>query len=392
MIISPITVRRFLDVFTILDQNGIMLKVMTIVGTRPEIIRLSRIMPAFDKHFSHIIVHTGQNNDPGLKDIFFADLNLRQPDHFLLLDNATIGKMLSGMFQEIENVILKEKPDAVLILGDTNSALSCIIARKLGVPIYHMEAGNRCFDNESPEETNRRIVDHTCDFNLAYTESARRNLLREGLHPSRVYVTGSPINEVIQHYRNNIHENNILEKLGLGHRKYFAASIHRQETVDNIDRLTDIFSAFRQLHETYGLPIILSTHPRTKQKLGQFGIALPDCVISVAPMGYFEWCRLQISAACVISDSGTLSEEAAILNFPAVTPRKAMERPEALESGSVIICGISPGAIVPSVTMMMTRSTAIGRKIPDEYEVPDVSHRVAALITGTCRLSRTWPH
>ncbi len=367
-----------------------MLKVMTIAGTRPEIIRLSRIMPAFDRHFSHIVVHTGQNYDPNLKDIFFADLGLRQPDYNLDVDHKTIGTMLSGMFLEIENILLEEKPDAVLILGDTNSALCCIVAKKHAIPIYHMEAGNRCFDRESPEEANRRIVDHTCDFNLPYTEAARRNLLREGLHPMRVYLTGSPIYEVIQHYQGDIQENGILKKLRLGHQKYFAASIHRQEIADNIDWLNEIFSAFGQLHQKHGLPIILSTHPRTRQKIDQFGIAIPDGVRCLAPLGYFEWCRLQISAACVISDSGTLSEEAAILNFPAVTPRNAMERPEAIDCGNVVICGIAPDAIVSSVSLMMGRSTAAAREIPDEYGVPDVSHRVAALITGTCRLSRTW--
>lgn len=367
-----------------------MLKVMTIVGTRPEIIRLSRIIPVFDRCFSHVLVHTGQNYDPNLKDIFFRDLDLREPDHYFHLDTATIGKMLSGMFLATEKILLSEKPDAVLILGDTNSSLACIVAKKLGIPIYHMEAGNRCFDYESPEEVNRKIVDHTCDFNLAYTEAARRNLLREGLHPRRVYVTGSPIYEVIQHYHKNIHENDILTKLGLRRREFFAASIHRQETVDNIDRIRHIFAAFDQLHKKHGWPVILSTHPRTKQKISQFGLIIPDGLRCIAPSGYFDWCHLQMSAACVVSDSGTLSEEAAILNFPAVTPRNAMERPEAMDCGNIILCGITPDEIVPSVSLMMARSASSAPKIPGEYEVPDVSHRVAALITGTCRLSRTW--
>lgn len=363
---------------------------MTIVGTRPEIIRLSRIMPVFDTCFSHIIVHTGQNYDPNLKDVFFEEMNLRRPDHCFNLDNRTSTTMLSGMLLETERVLLQEKPDAVLILGDTNSALCCIIVRKLGIPIYHMEAGNRCFDRESPEEINRRIVDHTSDFNLPYTEAARRNLLHEGLHPRRIYLTGSPLYEVIQHYHNNIHENDVLKKLELRHQEYFAASIHRQETVDNIDRIKDLFSAFSLLHQKYRRPVILTTHPRTKQKIDQFGLAIPDGVHCLAPMGYFDWCRLQLSAACVVSDSGSLSEEAAILNFPAVTPRNAMERPEAMDCGNIVICGAAPEAIVSSVSLMMARSRPTMRKIPDEYVVPDVSHRVAALITGTCGLSHNW--
>lgn len=392
MVDCPVIARSFSAALITLDQDDIMLKVMTIVGTRPEIIRLSRIIPVFDKHFLHVVVHTGQNYDPGLKDIFFTELNLRQPDYYFNLDTTSAGKMLSGLFLEFENILIKEKPDAVLILGDTNSALSCIIAKKHGVPIYHMEAGNRCFDNESPEEANRRIVDHTCDFNLAYTEAARRNLLREGLHPKRIYVTGSPMYEVIQHYRNNIYENGILENLGLRHREYFAASIHRQETVDNIDRLRDIFTALNQLHQKHGWPVILSTHPRTKQKINQFGIMVPDGIRCLAPLGYFDWCRLQMSAACVVSDSGTLSEEAAILNFPAVTPRNAMERPEAMDSGNVVLCGIAPEEIESSVSLMLPRPDSPARIIPIGYEVPDISHRVAALITGTCRLSRTWTY
>lgn len=367
-----------------------MLKIMTIIGTRPELVRLSRIIPVFDQNFSHVLVHTGQNYDPNLKDIFFQELNLREPDYCFDLTASTIGAMLSGMFLEIEKVLVSEKPDAVLILGDTNSALSCIIAKKYGVPIYHMEAGNRCFDRESPEEANRRIVDHTSDFNLAYTEAARRNLLREGLHPRRIYTTGSPLYEVIQHYHTNIHKNDILEKLGLRHREYFVASIHRQETVDNIGRINEIFVSLGRLHQKHGWPVILSMHPRTKWKVEQFGIAKPEGARFMPPFGYFDWCRLQMSAACVVSDSGTISEEAAILNFPAVTPRSAMERPEAMDCGNVVLCGLTPETVVTSVSLMMARSNNSAPEIPEAYRIPDVSHRVAALITGTCTLARGW--
>lgn len=367
-----------------------MLKIMTIAGTRPEIIRLSRVIPVFDRHFSHILVHTGQNYDPGLKDIFFRELNLREPDYYLDLNTSTTGTMLSGLLVETEKLLLREKPDAVLILGDTNSALSCIIAKKYGVPIYHMEAGNRCFDRDSPEEANRRIVDHTSDFNLAYTEAARRNLLREGLHPRRIYTMGSPMFEVIQHYHADIHNNGVLDKLKLVHGEYFAASIHRQETVDNSDALKNVIISLERLHVKHGWPVILSTHPRTRAKIEQFGIAKPEGVKFMAPFGYFDWCRLQISAACVVSDSGTVSEEAAILDFPAVTPRNAMERPEAMDCGNVALCGLMPEAIEPSVSLMMARATGGAREIPEAYRVADVSHKVAALITGTCKLARAW--
>ncbi|CAM9476330.1 unnamed protein product [Phaeothamnion confervicola] len=367
-----------------------MLKVMTIAGTRPEIIRLSRIIATFDSLFSHVLVHTGQNYDASLKDIFFDQLGVRRPDHSFNVDLSTIGATLSDLFLKIEKLLLAEKPDAVLILGDTNSALSCIIAKKQGIPIYHMEAGNRCFDRESPEEANRRIVDHTCDFNLAYTEAARRNLLNEGLHPRRVYVTGSPLLEVIQHYRSQIDQSVILTKLDLRPRSYFAASIHRQETVDTPERIKTIFDALGQLHRLHGQPVILSTHPRTLQKLEQFAIPKPKGIHFLEPFGYFDWCHLQMMASCVVSDSGTVSEEAAMLNFPAVTPRNSMERPEAMDCGNVVLCGITPESIVQSVSLMMQRAATQQRQIPEAYCVTGVSHTVAALITGTCRLSRNW--
>jgi UDP-N-acetyl-L-fucosamine synthase len=372
------------------EPCGIMLKVMTIAGTRPEIIRLSCIIPVFDQHFSHVLVHTGQNHDPNLKDIFFRELSLREPDYYFELTTSSMGNMLSGLFLEMEKTLIRERPDAVLILGDTNSALSCIIARKYGVPVYHMEAGNRCFDRNSPEEINRRIVDHTCDFNLAYTEAARRNLLREGLHPRRVYVTGSPMYEVVQHHRASLNSSDVLQRLGLDAGKYFAASIHRQETVDDDGNIRSIFAALDALHQKHGWPVVISTHPRTKSKLEQFGVVKSAGIRMMPPFGYFDWCRLQMSAACVISDSGTVSEEAAILNFPAVTPRHAMERPEAMENGNVVLCGLSPETITQSVALMMARPAGGPHEIPDAYRAPDVSHRVAALITGTCKLAQAW--
>lgn len=366
-----------------------MLKILTVVGTRPELIRLSRIICNFDRLFKHVLVHTGQNSQHALKDVFFDELNIRRPDYGFAVELSSIAATLSDLFLKTENILLAEKPDAVLILGDTNSAMTCIIARKHGVPVYHMEAGNRCFDRESPEETNRRIIDHTCDFNLPYTEAARRNLLNEGLHPRRVYVTGSPLGEVIQHYRNQIDTSGILKRLDLRPRKYFAASFHRQEAVDNIERLKHIFAALGELHDLHKLPVIVSAHPRTAQKMELFGIAQPQGVHLLGPFGYFDWCKLQMSAACVVSDSGTVSEEAAILNFPAVTPRNAMERPEAMDCGNVVLCGLAPEAIVSSVSFMMQR-TSIDQQVPEAYKVADVSHRVAALITGTCGLSGKW--
>lgn len=364
-------------------------KIVTIVGTRPELIRLSRVIPLFDRLFSHVLVHTGQNADPRLKDIFLSELGLRNPDRYFDVPVTSNARMLADLLVKTEDLLKQEKPDAMLLLGDTNSALSCIIARKMGVPVFHLEAGNRCFDAESPEEINRRIVDHTCDYNIAYTEAARRNLLREGLHPQRTLVMGSPLREVIDHYKDAIAASGVLAALALAPGQYIAASLHRQESVDDAGRLAGLLQALRDIHAMTGLPVVLSTHPRTRQRIEAQGkpVAANDAGLRfLPPFGFFDWCHLQQHAACVVSDSGTVSEEAAMLGFAAVTPRKSMERPEAIEHGCVILSGIEPAQVTAAVAQAL--ELGAGAAVPAEYQVRDFSRRIAMLVGAACRLPR----
>lgn len=366
------------------------LKIVTIVGTRPELIRLSRTIPLFDRLFRHVLVHTGQNADPRLKDIFLGELGIRSPDYYLDVPLTSGARMLADLLVKTEDLFVREKPDALLLLGDTNSALSCIVARKLGVPIYHLEAGNRCFDRESPEEINRRIVDHTSDFNIAYTEAARRNLLAEGLHPRRVYVSGSPLGEVIAHYRSNIDTSMVLKTLGLTKGQYIAASLHRQENVDDPQRLAELLLALQDIHVATGWPVVLSTHPRTRRRLDEGAAPATPGVRFLPPFGFFDWCRLQQDAACVVSDSGTVSEEAALLGFAAITPRKSMERPEAMDCGKVILCGIERRDIAAAARLALELKAGVSDAMPAEYRVTDFSARIAKLVGGTCRAARHW--
>jgi UDP-N-acetylglucosamine 2-epimerase (non-hydrolysing) len=360
-------------------------KIVTIVGTRPELIRLSRTLPLFDRLFNHLLVHTGQNADPRLKDIFISELGLREPDVYFGVPLTSGAGMLADLLVKTEALLLREKPDALMLLGDTNSALACIVARKMGVPVFHLEAGNRCFDPESTEEVNRRIVDHTCDYNLAYTEAARRNLLREGLAPNRVYVTGSPLREVIDHFSPAIHGSGVLDALGLTPRRYIAASLHRQESVDNAGRMAGLLQALRDVHEMTGWPVVLSTHPRTRQRIEANGVTGDAAVRFLPPFGFFDWCRLQQQSACVVSDSGTVSEEAAMLGFSAVTPRKSMERPEAIDHGRVILSGIEPTQVTGAVRLALGLASAGKVAMPPEYQVTDFSRRVAMLVGSACR-------
>jgi UDP-N-acetylglucosamine 2-epimerase len=362
--------------------------IMTVLGTRPEIVRLSRIIPALDQALDHVLVHTGQNSGPSLCGVFFQEFGLRAPDIALDCPVSSPAAALGAIFRGVEQAIQNHRPDAMLILGDTNSALSCLIARRHGVPVYHMEAGNRCFDRESPEEANRRVVDHTSDVNLPYTEAARRNLLREGLPPQRIYVTGSPLREVIEHFRPQIDASDALARVGVAAGGYLLASLHRQETVDRPERLTGLVESLGRLHRATGLEVVVSTHPRTQDRLHHAKIVAPDGVRLAEPFGFFDWCRLQSDAACVISDSGTVAEEAAMLKFRAVTPRRAMERPEALEHGGVVLCGIDPDAIVRAT--MLALAAPLPAHLPPEYAVLDVSRRVLGLIAGTWPLLRGW--
>jgi UDP-N-acetylglucosamine 2-epimerase (non-hydrolysing) len=371
------------------------LKVATIIGTRPEIIRLSRVMARLDRYAEQVIVHTGQNWDYELNEVFFNDLGVRKPDYFLGVGGGSLGETLAGIIAETEKVLVAEKPDAVLILGDTNSAISAIIARRLKIPIYHMEAGNRSFDRNVPEETNRRLVDHIADFNLVYTEHARRHLLSEGLEHRRINLTGSPMREVLDHYRPQIEASDVLGRMGLIRRGYFIASLHREENVDSKERLTVLVEALNALAEIHDRPIILSTHPRTRKRLEAFGLSFDSRVRDAKPFGFHDYNNLQMNAFCAISDSGTIAEESAMLGFPAITPRDAIERPEALDVGTLIMTGLSYEGIISgveaSVEMFCEREEAgQPHPVPADYTITNTSERVVSLILGTARVSNTW--
>lgn len=365
---------------------------MTVVGTRPELIRLSRVLARLDEHVEHVLVHTGQNYDYELNEIFFKDLRLRKPDYFLGIETASLGQAIAGIIRGTEEMLVREKPDALLILGDTNSALASIMARRMQVPIYHMEAGNRCFDFNVPEETNRRIVDHVSDFNLVYTEHARRNLLREGLPARRIYLTGSPMGEVLAHYREDIRKSTILRRLKLVNQKYFVVSAHREENVDTARNLRSIVSVLNALAEEYRLPVVVSTHPRTQKRLDALkGVRRHQRIAFMKPFGFHDYVHLQMHARCTLSDSGTISEEAAILSFPAVTIRNAMERPEAMDAGNIVMTGLEPAPVLEAVRLLTADRGALGRaRPPFEYEIQNTSDRVLKIIMGTARLSHRW--
>lgn len=367
------------------------LKVMTILGTRPEIIRLARVMARLDTAVDHVITHTGQNWDYELNEVFFEDLGVRKPDHFLNVGGGSLGETLGGILIETEKVLAKERPDAVLILGDTNSAISAIMARRMKIPVYHMEAGNRSFDRNVPEETNRRLVDHVADFNLVYTEHARRHLLSEGLEHRRIYLTGSPMCEVLTHYRPQIDASDILMRLSLKAREYFIVSLHREENVDSPDRLKSLVDTLNALAEKYGFPVILSTHPRTRKRLDALGVPLHDLVVDAKPFGFHDYNKLQMNAFCAISDSGTIAEEASLLGFPAITPRDAIERPEAIDVGAIIMTGVQTLPILSGVEAASALFAERGRtEIPADYQIDNTSDRVVSLMIGTARLSNQW--
>jgi UDP-N-acetyl-L-fucosamine synthase len=368
------------------------LKVMTILGTRPEIIRLACTMALLDKHVDHKIVHTGQNYDYELSEIFFRDLDIRKPDYFLNVNTSSLGQVYGNILIAIEPILKSERPDAVLILGDTNSSIAGIIARRMKIPIYHMEAGNRCFDFNVPEEINRRIIDHISDFNLVYTEHARRHLLSEGIPHRRIYLTGSPMKEVLMTHLAKIKASNALSELGLKKGRYFLVSAHREENVDNRENLLKILATMEMMHREFNLPVIVSTHPRTSKRLETLGKAnIPDGIKFLKPFGFLDYNWLQMSACCVISDSGTICEESAILNFPAITIRNAMERPEAMDAGTIITTGLEPEVVVSAIRIQTSEDNKkMPRRIPPDYEIENTSYRVVKLITGTYKLSHIW--
>jgi UDP-N-acetylglucosamine 2-epimerase (non-hydrolysing) len=373
-------------------MTEVKLKVATIIGTRPEIIRLSSTIKLLDKYTHQLIIHTGQNYDYELNEIFFQDLGLRKPDYFLAVDTSSLGHVLGETLIKSEEVLVKERPDAVLILGDTNSSIAGIIAKRLRIPIFHMEAGNRSFDMNVPEEINRRIIDHISDFNLVYTEHARRHLLSEGLPHRRIYLTGSPMYEVLHDNMEKIESSKILEQLDLQASKYFIVSAHREENVDNPKHLKQIVNVLNRLSETYGVPIIVSTHPRTRKQLENLvDTPIADGIQFLKPFGFFDYVQLQMKALCAISDSGTISEESAILSFPAISLRQSMERPEAQDAGTIILTGFDEDVILSSVkTVIEEQKLAKYQSIPEEYSIHNTSWRVLKLILGNARLSNKW--
>ena len=365
--------------------------IVSIVGTRPEIIRLSRVIPLLDETVNHIFVHTGQNKDENLNEIFFQELNIRKPDYFLNVQTGSLGLALGEILIKIENIFIEHKADGAVILGDTNSSIAAVLAKRMQIPVYHLEAGNRSFDENVPEETNRRLVDHVSDFNLPYTEHARRNLLHEGIQARRIMVTGSPMREILDFYHSGIQASKVLETLELKKNEYFLVSAHRQENVDSTDRLTDLLETLESISQQWKIPVLVSTHPRTRKQLE----ALPEFkqipgVIFHEPFGFFDYNKLQLNAKCAISDSGTISEESTILDFPAITIRDSMERPEALDSGSIIMTGLKRDEVLRGIDLAIAFSARPGKTLPQGYEVSDFSTRVVGFIASTVGRHHQW--
>jgi UDP-N-acetylglucosamine 2-epimerase (non-hydrolysing) len=358
-----------------------MLKVMTIVGTRPELIKMSRVIAEFDKQFNHILVHSGQNYDYELNQIFFDDLEVRKPDHFLNVAGDSPAKTIANVITAADDVISKEMPDAVMLYGDTNTCMAVIAAKRRRVPVFHMEAGNRCFDERVPEEVNRKVLDHLSDINLVLTEHARRYLLDEGIRPETIMKTGSHMHEVIAYYQHRIDESPILEKLGLEDGKYFIVSAHREENIDDLVNLENLIESLRRLGEEYGYPIVVSTHPRTRKRLNTLGVDIP-LVQFLPPFGFFDYLKLQTAATCVISDSGTIAEEASLLNLPAVTIRNAHERPEGMDEGTVVMCGLRAVRVLESIRLVVSQHSRLTRTIPPvaDYEGGPVSQQLARIV------------
>jgi UDP-N-acetylglucosamine 2-epimerase len=365
------------------ERAGNQLKVMTVVGTRPELIRLSRVIPVLDAVTDHVLVHTGQNFDYELNGIFFDQLEIRRPDILLEVAGANAAESIANTILKVDAVLEQEKPEALLILGDTNSALCVIPAKRRKIPIFHMEAGNRCFDQRVPEEINRRIVDHISDINLCYTEHARRNLLREGLPEDRVIKTGSPMKEVLDHHAAKIQASDVLSRLGLERERYFVVSMHREENVDEPVNLTALAQALGSLAEEFCFPMVVSLHPRTRKRLEAGGHTLHPLLRTMPPLGFPDYVALQCGAYCTLSDSGTITEESALMGFPAVTLREAHERPEGMDEGVVVMSGLREDRMRQAVKIAVAQHHAGSRpRVPAEYLVDQVSWKVAKIICG----------
>jgi UDP-N-acetylglucosamine 2-epimerase (non-hydrolysing) len=354
-------------------------KVVTLVGTRPELIKLSLVISELDRHVTHVLVHSGQNYDYELNEVFFRDLDIRKPDHFLDAAGASPASTIARVIERFDAVLAAEQPDAVLALGDTNSCLGVIAAKRRRIPIFHMEAGNRCFDERVPEEVNRRIVDHVSDINLPYTEHARRYLLAEGLRPERVIKTGSPMREILARFGERIGASDARARHALEPERYFVVSAHREENVDEPQRLQMLMQALAGLAGEYSLPLIFSTHPRTRERLRAISLANDELIRFIKPLGFIDYVALQREAFCVLSDSGTLTEEAAILGFPAVMIRDAHERPEGMDEGTVVMCGVRPDSVAEAVRLVRSQGRA-GLRAPADYDADKVSMKVVRLI------------
>ncbi len=357
------------------------MKVMTVLGTRPEIIRLSRVIDRLDRLCTHVVVHTGQNFDPNLSDIFFSQLRVRPPDHYLGVTGSTFGQQIGAMLQAVDQILWREQPDALLILGDTNSGLGSFIAKRMGIPVFHMEAGNRCFDDRVPEEVNRRVIDHSSTILMPYTQRSKENLVREGIENNRIYVTGNPINEIINYYMPEIQASSVHDQLGVQPGKYFLVTMHRAENVDVEQRLRNLASALEQVQRKYGFPVICSLHPRTKNKMQQYGVGVQnDQVKFLTPLGFFDFVALEKAAFCALSDSGTVQEECCIFHVPNVTLRDVTERPETIDCGSNMLSGSEPETILRCLDTVLANPP--DWQPPLEYLEKDVSSKVARILLG----------
>lgn len=358
-------------------------KIMTIVGTRPEIIKLSRVIAELQKHTDHVLVHTGQNFDYELNEIFFKEMGVKRPDHFLNAVGATTAETIGNIIAKSDHIMELENPDAILLYGDTNSCLSVISAKRRKIPIFHMEAGNRCFDLRVPEEINRKIVDHLSDINMVLTEHARRYLIREGIKQETIIKTGSSMLEVLNHHRPQIEASNVLERLGLKAKEFFVVSAHREENIDSPRNFQDFLDTLRAIRDQYGFKIIVSTHPRTRKKMETLGIdGLGAKIEFLKPLGFLDYVKLQMNAYCVVSDSGTITEESSILGFPAITIRQAHERPEGMDEGALIMSGLKKDDVVNSINTVISQlsDSAVGFRIIGDYDVDNVSKKVTRIV------------
>lgn len=359
------------------------LKVMTIIGTRPEIIKLSRVMAELEEHLDHVIVHTGQNYDYELNEIFFKELGIRKPDYFLNSVGDTLAATIGNIIAKADEVMEKEKPDCILLYGDTNSCLSVMPAKRRKIPVFHMEAGNRSFDQRVPEELNRKVVDHLSDINMTLTEHARRYLVAEGIRPETVIKTGSPMKEVLAYYMPKILKSDVLKRLKLKAKAYFVVSTHREENIDSPENFKNLLGSLNALAKKYSMPVIVSTHPRTRKKLEELGMKGLDKRISfLKPLGFYDYVKLQLSAFCVVSDSGTITEESTILNVPAVTIRQAHERPEGMDEGTLIMCGLKTERVLESVAVVVKQHASSKRafRLVADYDTDNVSKKVLRII------------